>query len=353
MSKFVMKMMPFFERLWSWLKPVSPERRQKEKAVNEAIEQVVNQVDPRIRGLMGYQRKLFPAVERALDYSSELAQRIPGPIQVDRQSWGKDPLVNSLFGSMDKLRWCLTGSEVRKFLKTCSVGTDQCYGLLMAFPHARNRLGMDLAGDQVRRDVKQTVMSFTNQQVVLPGESEAEVRAAVVHGLLDTIVGLVMQEMSGQEERIAASEDLLRMLRLKRKVLGPQVHGIDLLRDGNEAEAEVQEYESLGKQIAEVERDLTEHRRGLETLDDYLDRLAALLLHPERVFGADLVKVRMDRMNIVREGKGEEEMGREVEFLRGRRHDQPGRVSLLIRFPRSEVIDEKERRAEMELYANL
>ena len=58
-------------------------------------------------------------------------------------------------------------------------------------------------------------------------------------------------------------------------------------------------------------------------------------------------------MNVVREGKDETEMGREVEFLRGRRYDQSGRIILPIRFPRSEIIDEKDRLAEMERYVNL
>jgi len=351
MPKLLNQFRSFIEQQWSRLKPASTERKRKEVEVNKAIERVVDQVDPRIRGLMGYRRKLFPAVERALDYSNELAQRIPGPVQLDRKNWNKDAVVNSLFGSMDKLRWCLTGPEVRKFIKRCPVGTDVCYGLLLAYPHVRNQLGMQLAGDQVQHDVRQTVISFTNQEVVLPGETEAEVRAAIVHGILDTVVGIVVQEMAGQEERIANFEEQLRMLRLKQKVASPRAHGIELLRDGSAVH--IQEYESLGQRIAELEKDLAENRRGLETINDYLDRVVALLLHPERLLGADLVRVRMDRMNIVREGKDEEEMGREVEFLRGRRNDQPGRVVLLIRFPKSEVIDEEERRAEMERYVSL
>lgn len=351
MSKLLNQIGPFLERLWSRLKPLSAERKLKEAEINQAIERVVDQVDPRIRGLMSYRRKLFPAVERALDYSKELAQRLPGPVQVDRKSWNVDPVVNSLFGSMDKLRWCLTGPEVRKFIERSSIGTDPCYGLLLAFPHVRNQLGMELTGGQVRRDVKQTVISFSNQEVVLPGESETEVRAAVGYGVLDTMVGIVVQETAAQEERIANCEQQLRMLRLKQKVARPMAHGIELQRDGSAVH--VQEYESLGRRIAELEKDLSENRRGLETLDDNLDRVVTRLFHPERLLGTDLVKVRMDRMNIVRESKGEEEMGREVEFLRGRRNGQPGRVVLLIRFPRSEIIDEKERRAKMERYVNL
>ena len=351
MPKLLNQVRSFLEQQWSRLKPTSPGRKQKEAEVNKAIERIVDQVDPRIRGLMGYRRKLFPAVERALDYSNELAQRLPGPVQVDRKNWSEDPVVNSLFGSVDQLRWCLTGPEVRKFVKGSSVGTDLFYGLLLAFPHERNQLGMDLAQGQVRRDVKQTVMSFTNQEVVLPGETEAEVRLAVVGGILDTIVGIAVEETAAQEERIASIEEQLRMLRLKQKVARPRAQGIELLGEGNAIH--VQEYESLVKRIAELEKDLADNRRGLETVDDYLDRVAALLLHPERLLGADLTKVRMDRMNIVREGKGEEELGRDVEFLRGRRNGQPGRVVLLIRFPRSEIIDEKVRRAEMERYLNL
>jgi hypothetical protein len=76
----------------------------------------------------------------------------------------------------------------------------------------------------------------------------------------------------------------------------------------------------------------------LTTLDDYLDKLVALLAHPESHLGLEQVRVRLDRMNIVRED-ADDNTAPEIEFTRGRRGGKPARVIMLIRFPRSELLE--------------
>ncbi len=53
--------------------------RLREDAIRHAIEHVVDLANPRIRGLNGYRRLLREPIARCLDYSEELARRVPGP----------------------------------------------------------------------------------------------------------------------------------------------------------------------------------------------------------------------------------------------------------------------------------
>lgn len=335
----------------SRIKLASAERGRRESEVHAAIERVVDHANPRLRALPGYRRKLFEAVARSLDYCGDLATRIPGPVLLDHQTWSSDPLVNALFGSSERLRWAITSPSVRAYLKDTALDTGDCFGVLMAMPQVRSQLGIALIGDTLQRDVKQTVVSFADHELVLPAADPEAVREQAKQGILDALVGVAVQTIAEQESRIAELEERVRILRIKQKALNPAGRGIDFL--GADAAARVAEHDTLGKRIRELEQDLADARRGLTTLDDHLERLRDLLLHPEVHLGAKLQRVRLDRMNIVRfVGDEDPEDGVELEFLRGYRGDRPGRILLLVRFPRSQVLSEQERLKEVDHYVN-
>lgn len=341
----------FAQEQLSRLQVKSAERRLRETQVHLAIERVVDQANPRIRALPGYRRKLFDAVSRSLDHCMDLTGRIPGPVLLNRETWSTDPLINALFGSHDRMRWVLTSPGVRAYIKETGLESSDCYAVLSAFPETRNQLGMEVLGDTLQRDVKQTTVSFAAHEVGLAGPDPQSVRASAAQAAMDILVGVAVKDIAAQEEQIAEFEDRLRIVRIKRKSLSPGARGMDFLSAGSQSH--LAEYEAMGKRIQELEKDLADARQGLSTLDDYLDRLDALLQHPERHIGAKLERVRLDRMNVIRaQSETGSREGTELEFLRGYRDDKPGRVLLLVRFSRSEIIPESERLAKIERYAN-
>lgn len=330
--------------LLSLLNVRSPEERLHERGINEAVERVVDQVNPRLRAVSGYRKQLYPVVERAMVHTRELAQQVPGPILLDRRTWAEDPLVNALFGGFKRMRWVLTGVEVRRYVKEHPIGGD-CFALLAVMPEVRQQLGMELTGNVVRRDVRQTTVSFSNHEVALVGESEQEVRDALSEAALELLVGLAEQDITEQESRITELDDRLRILRLKRKVANTRSHGAAFILD--DSPQQLKERQKIEARIAELELDLAEERRGLETLDDYLQRLVGKLEHPESLLGLEGTGMSLDRMNIVREGDGGPE---EISFTRVRRGDKLMRVVALVRFPRSELLDEEERLRAIDRY---
>lgn len=329
----------------------SDRKRLDDAEVQRAIERVVDAANPRLRALPGYRRKLSQAVARSLDYCGELAGRIPGPVTLDRDSWSNDPVVNALFGSYDRMRRSITSPAMRTYLRETALETGDCYGILLAMPEVRTQLGMELQGEAIQRDVRQTVVSFANHELLLPGGDPDGVREQLKHAALDVLVGIATADIADQEGRITELENRLRVVRIKQKAMSPAGRGIDFL--GSDNQTRLAEYEAASKRIRELEKDLAETRMGLATLDDYLERLTGLLMHPESQLDVRLERVRLDRMNIVRqEGEGATEGGIELEFARGHRGDRAGRVLLLVRFSRNELIPEQERLAEVERYVN-
>jgi hypothetical protein len=321
------------------------ERRRHEQAVTQAVERVVDQVNPRLRAVGAYRKRLFPVVEGALAHLNDLVQQVPGPIRVDRESWAQDPQVNSLFGSVKRMRTVLTGPEVRAYVKEHPLGGD-CYAFLATLPDVRQQLGTELQGDSVRRDVRQTTVSFSEQEVALVGEDEKTVREALADAALELLVGLALQDITARESRIAELEERLRIRRLKRKVADAQSHGAAFLLDDKPRQLE--ELARLDADIAEMEEALAEAREGMETLDDYLEGLVSALAQPERLLGLEEQRVRLDRMNIVRDAR--DATTSELAFTRVRRLERLARVVTLIRFPRSELMDDSERLRDIERF---
>jgi hypothetical protein len=328
------------ETLLSLFKPKSPEDKEHEDRIYRTIEHVVDQVDPRLRAVSGYRRRLFPVVEATVAHAEKLAAQVPGPLIIDRQTWVADPRVNVLFGSGDRLRRVLTHPEVRQYVKEHPLGGD-CFAIMASLPDVRNQLGMELAGEGVQRDVRQTTVSFSEQELAHVADSEAEVRRRTADGAHEMLVGIAVQEILERESRITELEDRLRIVRIKlRAAEAGGWGGGAVIVDGSASYQK--EKGKLESRVAELERELAEARSGMEGLDDYLDRLIEQLDEPESHLSLEPVSVRIDRMNIVRES-GTDADSTELSFQRVHRSGKPARVVHLISFSRSELLEDEER----------
>ena len=331
--------------LASRLRVGAAERRVHRTEVELAIERLVDQANPALRGLSRYRRRLFPVAERLLAYSHQLVGQIPGPVLVNAEQWSADPLVNALFGNIERIRQVVSGPAVRAWAKVHpDAQTTELYALLVAVPEERAVLGTELVGDHVQRDVRQETLGFRDHALHAVGDSMEAVRAALVQQAAALIASIAIAGLVEQEERIAALEQALTMLRLKLKVVNPRAEGLDLLLQGSSLH--LQEQARLNARIAETERELADARGGLGNIDEYLERLIGLLSHPEQDITLEPMNRWLDRMNIVRTTGAEN--AREVCLMRARRRDQPGRIAQFIRFPRDLIMSVDERLAQVE-----
>jgi hypothetical protein len=350
MNKLLLRLSLWLQTLWSRLKVRGAEQRLHQRELDLAIERIVDQANPALRGFGGYRHKLSRVVEYLLHYSDELVMQIPGPTMIDPDSWSSDPLVNALFGDVQRIRHTVSGRVVRNWLKQHPVSSgDNLYALLAVHPVERSQLGMELIRDQVQRDVKQTTLSFKDHELHAVTDTLDATRQALRAQVVDLIASLAIADIVAQEERIAALEQAVRMLRLKLKVINPRAGAVDLtLSNSGEHLAE---RDRLRKRLRESERDLADASRGLGDIEEYLQRLIALLDHPERHIGLQRMHLWLDHMNIVRDRYHAD--ANEIELVRGRRLDQPGRVVQFICFPRSLVLSADERLAEVERHFGL
>src|SRR5512139_261811 len=143
-----------------------------------AIERAVDGTDSRLRAFPGYRRLLRDPVVHAIDHVVALVDSIHAALPAGADGYRNDFRLAALFASGEEmlqvfsrdraLSQYLAGPDGR--------GAEHVTALLLARREERTILGMDLAGDQVRRDVAQVAVNFSGHHLLEPRTAEAECR---------------------------------------------------------------------------------------------------------------------------------------------------------------------------------
>jgi archaellum component FlaC len=329
----------------AWIQRKKVQRQaalQRETAVLAAIEQVVEKANPRIRAIGGYQKKLRPAVENALQYIDELAATIPEPIEIKHKAWFADPYLNAFFATADEMQILFSRSaELRQFFERQAVA--ESYLFLAMTRREKGILGMKMAGDIIQREVPQTTVSFGDYLVGMPTATEAETRAELKSRALNFLVNQVLENILALRTQRETLQQHRQILKIKLRVLQNKQHGLEsLLQAGDDIEAELN---SLQQKLAENEQNLQEIWEQMDELEDYVDHLNTVLAHPQTYLSVTKVAMKLNRMGIKLD-ENSAEAGHEIsfpEFTGGR--TQLKRIFLLVKYPANEMLSREQLRA--------
>lgn len=130
----------------------------------KAVEMAIDRIDPRLRVVSGYQRKLAPAVRHALGYCDGLVAAIPGPIDIDVRAFGRDPMVHAFFAAPEDIgRMLGTSREVRNFFADpVNAGADEFFGLIGMRRKEKLVVGLAQQGDMIQEGVPQRLLYFAD-----------------------------------------------------------------------------------------------------------------------------------------------------------------------------------------------
>ena len=317
-------------------KAAKAEARARDNEVRVAIEHVVDAINPKLRAVSGYRKKLKPAVERSLAYCAGLVEKLPLAVEVNGKAWSNDPTVRAFFSGVGDLQRVYSRSnEVQDYFDR-HADQDSCYALLSMLCKERSVLGMEMHGDVMRRDVRQTSVSFSDHRVVKPASSqdalrkELEQRAfeALVTYALERIMALVSSRNSLQQQRQLLDMQL-KLAHVKRASLTPLLEG-----KGDEAI----DVEALRKQQQQTGEALEQARAGLTTLQDYIDRISEVLGDPGTHLRVGRVSMRLSKMNIKLESVASAEDGHQLDLTEVSLGENLKRTLLITRFPRDELL---------------
>ena len=316
------------------------EARAREKDLLSAIDHVVDVINPRLRAVSGYRKKLKPAVARSLAYCASLVEDMPDAIEVNGKTWSANPTVRAFFSSAGDLQRVYSHSrEVREYFDKNAV-QECCYALLSTLCTQRTVLGMEMQGDVMRRDVPQTSVSFSDHRVVKPASSEAALRKELENRAFEVLVSYVLECLTELVSSRNTLQEQRQMLDMQLKLAHVRSAGLAPLLEGEGREAI--DIEALRKQYQQTGMALDKARAGLTTLEDYIDRITEVLAEPQAHLKVERNSMCLNKMNIRLEGAAAAEAGHEVQFTEVSLGDNLKRVLLITRFSREELLPKQD-----------
>jgi hypothetical protein len=271
--------------------------RYPETLIEQAIERAVDGTDPRLRLVPGYRKRLRQPALRAIDRVIALVDAIPGPTVAGVDGYRGDVRLAALFASVEEMLQVFgRDKSLTDYLSAGEGrGAERLFALLLARREERNILGMDLVGDQVRRDVPQVSVSFSGHHLLEPRTSEEESRRLLKRRAFDHLLALALAEIT--EARVERADLTRQRDLLQRRLRTLKRSGLTFERP----EADQPDEASLQAELDAVTSQLTELGGDAGVLRAHLEVVAERLEDAEHQLWSEDVNLYLGPMNIRRD----------------------------------------------------
>lgn len=307
------------------------ERHQCEACLDKALNLLVEETDPRVRFLPNYQARLRRPVIDAFTFINDLVDGIPGAVLCSRSTYVSDPRTNAFFSSPDHISEVFSSSrEVREFFKTSTLSSE-CWGLLCMRKNEVRRPGVDLQGGELRREVMQTYINFSDHQFISPGQTEEEARQALKCCIFKSLVAFIQREI------ITAKKSLLEQ-ETRQRVLSGRI------RTSHDETERVYMQEELSQLKIKASKG-----PELKTLTDYFEFIRKTLQDPKGYVSCRNFDIHVSRMGVkISEGSTRGGLLLPVTEIEVASHIP--RIAALAGFPREELLPEVDFAREANLF---
>ena len=310
-------------------------QRDRNANILKTVERVVDGIDGRIRLVSGYRKKLYNIIADALDYTDSLIDRIPGAIEVSSRTFVSDPYVNAFFSNrLDVQSIFSRSSEIREFMEDYAyTEITHCCALLCMHMERKTVLGVELVGDSLNKDVKQTAVNFTDHRIYSPAPTERETRhglknclfEGLVTNALERVVQLRLSNRRLQEERQVLQARLRRARYLQGRQSTRQVTGDDSRDDIEKTRLSLEKTEEALRKIQQATPQVS--------LEQVLDVFGS----PEKFVRLEKSSIRLDKMGITLDMTSSRPCNT-LDLSKVWIGEQPPRIVTLARFARDEFL---------------
>lgn len=306
--------------------------------IAQRIEQVVQMVNPHLRLVAGYERKLAPAVERAVLYCRQVEAQIP-QLEMSAAAWSKSAVLRAVFATPHDVPAVFSRCiEVQDFFAE-SPGAQEVWASLRFRRQEEKRFGPIVQDDVVRQDVAQTHVSFMHKRILQPRGTEYEARLEIRRRSFMFLVTQALEQISSVNTRRKDLTEQRAVLQARLSMLNCQRAGLESMLENDTGAVEKMEeaVEEVERKLAANERTLAQCPGAGETLDYVMRRVRSVLNHGPEYLQIRPLTLRLDQMNImVPEDAGAG--GNEIVLPEVLVKRAPQIHLLVGRFPRSELI---------------
>ncbi|PWB55391.1 MAG: hypothetical protein C3F18_05770 [Nitrosomonadales bacterium] len=305
--------------------------------IDTAIEQLLYEINPRLRFLPGYRETLSRPVWNTLKHIHHVIGGIAGPVDAATRQWNLTPALRALFASrsdMEKLFH--RDPSLRNCSATAQSGQPaSCHAMIAATMQVRKVLGIALRGGIMQREVPQTQISFTDHRIVAAAGSESGLREKLKAFALEFVAHKVLANIAAARSECEGMEQELALLRARMRMKLRQDNGKACLCDRVEyGDGEMAEICTL---IKEKEALLSQTAIHQPTLQYFMDQLLLVLNSVGKLLQVHEISLHLDNMNILLDAP-EAGAVKPVELTEVLRAGHSARIMLIARVPLDEVL---------------
>lgn len=261
--------------------------------VELATEAVIDTVDPRLRAVTDYRKKLAGGAVATILHLRGLARALPEPIEFARSLWRTDPHLNAMFATAEDMSSALGASPELRNWFDANPAVDKSYAVMGMFMTERTVFAPALVDGQLRHDVGQTTVSFSKHKFLAPAADAAACRREVGVLIFKRLAAVALERITALNDRTSELEHRKAMLSARLRLLKLRRESIDQLASAADDAAEIGRIEAeLGKTAEEA----TATKAQLATLASRLEQVSAVLEAPADNVSASQVLLRVNRM---------------------------------------------------------
>jgi len=282
----------FYQRLVGGIGRGLPNHGEEDTALDE-IDRIALETDSEILPVRRFRKKILPSVQHAMGYISGLILKIPGPVDFDPDRWEHDALLRAMFISREELIGVLKASkELKNFFRRTNA--SRAFAILVAEPKEKKLFGTEKNGEIVRRDVPQKAVFFEDFKVFAPAADLAQTRVKIQHRALGNLFTQAFEKIIDLQlwkKDLEKHQELLKF-----KVQAPKNE--DLKTDPNHTEVNGNQTQESLQALGDITRKLKEIKAELDSPEDRIEHLNAILLNPEQHLRLETISLKLSRLGI-------------------------------------------------------
>jgi hypothetical protein len=312
--------------------------RKKTATVNAAIEQLIDGIDPNMRLVTGYKKKLIDTVETTLNYIDRLVEEIPGPIEINKKAFGTDPLVNAFFATVSDIQTTFSqSSALRAFFEdSMNVNVDEAFALMCMEKKEHAGFGMELEGDFLRKDVPQVSVNFFAHNILSPAATEKEVRTSLKRCIFDALISNTFEDVMAKHVRDGGSDEYRRML--DRRYKANLAWGQELTDLLLSIRADTITRNGSTQKTTSTKQDMESSAVYIETPDNHLGQVRTILANPENMIRLNHVSLNLTRMGVKVEDNSTQSASK-IELAELEINNVWRRIIVIVKYPRNEMLE--------------
>lgn len=284
-----------------------------QETLDKALEHVVEGTDSKIKLVPDYKRKLYKSIIRSLEYADNMIEQMPTPIDLNANAFANNPYIRAFFPSISNLKTvCNRSSELKEFCaNTSHLQTEDVYAFLCMAKDERTVFGMQLEGDLLIKEVKQTQINFTDHRIQSPAEDEKQARMELKCCFFEGLVSNALSNISELRAKRSQLETEQRILnaRLRSHRKSGQSEGESEMMRMVEDGAVLQQEEA---KLAEIEKQLD--AIGYITPEVSLEQVNQTLAHPEEFVELRRIRLKLDKLGIKHAADDNSDSQNEIEL---------------------------------------